>query len=216
MVGLGCEGVPAAEVSEQIRQRDRSSEVLTIQGAGGTIEAGMQARAMLTAMASDTPRHTASLADWVLGVGEIGGLGDWGRRIVSAFLERGGRLIEGVGDGPHLAYGERMPREMTRAVMAGGAGTNEVITGLVASGAQIVLAQSDAENVGGHPIAPVIRIGYDERLRHALCDDMDGMVSDRTPEGWADWIVDVANGVPTMAEQLGVATFAIQRIGPTL
>ena len=87
---------------------------------------------------------------------------------------------------------------------------------MVASGAQIVLEQGDAHYLGGHPIVPVIRIGYDETLRGALFDDLDGMINDRAPDEWVDWILDVANGSRTKSELSASVAFAIQRIGPTL
>lgn len=216
VLGLGCEGVPAAEVGGRIHELNRQAEVITIQESGGTREAAQAVRAVLVGADATNHREPVSIERLVLGVGPIAGLGDSGHAIIEAFLERGGRVVQIAGPGATLAYGARVGPNARQFLMEGTHGANEAITGLVASGAQVVLAQCDADNVGGHPVAPIIRMGYDHQLQDALADDTDGMVEDRTPDAWVDWILAVASGEPTMAEKSGAVTFAIGRIGPTL
>ncbi|MDA8205885.1 MAG: UxaA family hydrolase [Thermaerobacter sp.] len=218
VLGLGCEGVPAAEVRDGILLCARAAEVVTIQSCGGTEKAAMCAGQLLKEWGrSLSSRDEVSLSRLMLGIGPIEGLGAAGREIVEAFLERGGSVLGVSAPGSSgFAYGERFVGAGQRTVMQGGSGPSETITGLVASGSQIILAQADGQNLGGHPIAPVVRLGYEERLQMALHDDMDGMIGDRSAEGWVDWILEVASGRHTMAEAEGVLSFAISRVGPTL
>lgn len=217
VVGLGCEGVPAEEVGQTIRDRRRQAAVTTIQASGGTREAAQAARARLEEEMDPAPaRQPVGLDRLIVGVGPIEQLGDGGRALVQALLDRGGRVIQVAGTGDPIPYATPALATVRQGLMQGAQGASEAITGLVASGAQIIVAQCDADNIGGHPVAPVIRLGYDAGLQAALVDDMDGMVGDKSPEAWVDWIVAVASGASTAAEESGASTFAIQRIGPTL
>ena len=216
VLGLGCEGVPAQEVANRIRARNCRVEVTTIQAAGGTREAAQRARTVLLESAPTADRQPVSIKRLVLGIGPINQLGEPGRAVVEAYLARGGRVIEIAGPGTPLDYAAAPDVASQRMVTEGTVGANEAITGLVASGAQMILAQCDADNIGGHPVAPVMRIGYEARLQGALADDMDGMIEDRRPDEWVDWILEVASGETTAAEKSGASTFAIRRIGPTL
>lgn len=216
VLGLGCEGVQASEVGSGIRELKRHAEVVTIQSSGGTREAAQAARTLLHDDDAGTRRELVSVERLILGVGPIEDLGDVWRSIIDEFLERGGRVIQMGGQGRPLPYAMRAGTDAPHFIMEGTYGANEAITGMVASGAQVILAQCDADNIGGHPIAPIVRVGYDPALQDALADDMDGMIQDRSPAGWVDWILEVASGELTMAEKSGTATFAIQRIGPTL
>lgn len=219
VVGLGCEGVPAIQVCEGIRLQRRCADMVNIQDVGGTEQAAERAAHYLNNLAElEEMRNPVSIDRLLLGVAAIEGLESSGRAVLEAFQKRGGRVIEACADNrvPRLPYGVRMPRQVKSAYMEVSTGNSEILTGLVAAGAHIILAQADARNAGGHPIAPVARIGYDERLREALLDDMDAMIDERTPNEWVDWILDIASGALTMSETLRLDTFSIERIGPTL
>jgi altronate dehydratase large subunit len=218
VIGLGCEGVPAQEVYQAIMERQHTAHVITIQAAGGTEAAAQQAIADLTPDLSDsTPRQSVIVDHLILGVGTIDGWGAEGRHLIEACLDRGMRVIEGTVGGPQvLPYGSAMPVDVRHAAMEAPVGDSALITGLAAAGAHNIIAQADLHHLGGHPIVPVIRLGYQEKQRSALVDDMDGMFEDRTPDAWVDWILEVASGVQTMVETMHTETFAIERIGPTL
>lgn len=219
VIGLGCEGVPAAEVFEAVQGQRSMASVVTIQAAGGTDEAAATARSFLEQeSAGSVSRQPVPIHRLVLGVGPIEGLGAKGRAVVEAFLNRGGQVVQSAtGEAGAIPYAARVPEHANWVKMEAGEGTNQVITGLAATGAQILLAQCDRYHLGGHPVVPVIRIGYDQALRKALQDDMDGMIDDRDADAWVDWILEVASGEHiTMAEMLGSSVFAIARIGPTL
>ncbi len=216
VIGLGCEGVPAEEVYEGLQAAGQWASVVTIQASGGTREAAQSARRFL----ETTPpasREPAGIRDLLLGVGPIDGLGRAGRRLIEAFLDRGGRVVYSTREAVDaLPYGAPVPEKTVYAAMQAGSGATETMTGLGASGAQILLGQCDPHNLGGHPVVPVIRLGGDERWRTALSDDMDGLISDRDADLWVDFILAVASGEMTMTESLGSSSFAIERIGPTL
>jgi altronate dehydratase len=95
-------------------------------------------------------------------------------------------------------------------------GEAATLTGLVAAGCHLIMAPGDLQHLGGHPIAPVVRIGVDAALRPILGDDLDGWLDDRSPEEWLTYVEAVANGAGAVSETWGGDLFAIARLGPTL
>ncbi len=218
VIGLGCEGVPAEEVYQGIIERHHPAQVITIQAAGGSQKAAQKAIAALRSSPSNpTVREAVAVDRLILGVGTINGWGTQGHHLIEACLDRGLRVLEGTNSRPRvLPYGAPMLENVQYAAMEAPVGDSALITGLAASGAHLIIAQADAHHLGGHPIVPVMRLGYEEKQRPTLLDDIDGMWEDRTPDGWVDWILEVASGVATMVEEMRTETFAIERIGPTL
>ena len=87
VLGLGCEGVPAADVAERIRRHRRPAEVVTIQAAGGTGEAAKRAHGLLQQMEGAAAElQASSLKHLCLGVAKIDELGKAGEDVVAAFL----------------------------------------------------------------------------------------------------------------------------------
>lgn len=216
VIGLGCEGVPADEVYRGLQDVGQPASVVTIQASGGTREAAQAARNFLATI-TPASREPRGIQELLLGVGPIDALGTKGRQLIEAFLDRGGRVVYSTTDAADaLPYGAPVPPNAREAAMQAGSGPTETMTGLAASGAQMLFGICDPHNLGGHPIVPVIRLGADERFRKAFSDDMDGLISDRDGDQWVDWILAVASGEMTMTESLGTASFAIERIGPTL
>ncbi|MCY0899686.1 MAG: UxaA family hydrolase [Firmicutes bacterium] len=196
VVGLGCEGVPAAEVGAGIEAAGVPVSVVTIQAAGGTEEAARQAEEILKVWGAPSVERTrVPISELVLGVGHIEGLGSAGEAVIEAFQARGGQI-------------RRVPPDE--------AGTSAALTALAAEGVHLIVEQCDAEHVGGHPIVPVVRWGYEPALASALADDWDGLIGERTADEWVDWLLRIAGGELTAAEALGAVTFAIGRRGPTL
>ncbi|PSR22530.1 MAG: hypothetical protein C7B45_06265 [Sulfobacillus acidophilus] len=196
VVGLGCEGVPAAEVGADIAELGVPVSVVTIQSEGGTEEAGQAAANILRQWAVPSVSRTrVPIHELVLGLGDIENLGVQGEAIIEALQARGGRVV---------------------AASAEERGTSAALTALAAQGVHLIVEQCDASHVGGHPIVPVVRWGYQPDLARALGDDWDGLVGERTPDQWVDWLLSIASGELTAAEQLGAVTFAIGRRGPTL
>lgn len=221
VIGLGCEGIAADTVYRAIVATGHSADVLSIQDVGGTTSAATQAAGDLAIKSSPSmvgQRQPVPVEELIVGVGRVDALGATGQAIVEEILDRGGRVLKAVAlpTSESLSYAQAFPSSVRLATMEAVTGDSETITGLAAAGAQIVIAQADGQHLGGHPICPVVRIGYDSRLKAALLDDIDGMVQERTVPEWVDFILEVASGKKTAAEALGAQLFAIERVGPTL
>ncbi len=221
VIGLGCEGIAAQTIFQGIRNRGRSADVLTIQETGGTTLTADAAAKQLTAKSSlndPVAQETLPADQLIVGIGNFEALGDKGRAIIEEILVRGGRVLEAVTtpQADTLLYAEPYPMALRHATMHVLTGDSETLTGLAAAGAQIILAQADSVHLGGHPVCPVIRIGYNPQLWPALADDIDGMIDQRNPSAWVDYLFDVASGKLTASELLGSQLFAIERVGPTL
>lgn len=222
VIGLGCEGIPAVDIADGIRAQGRSASVQYIQAAGGTDAAARAAaQELLEAMA--TPHQTSEPFPVVLGMADPRLLGGTGEDIVDAWLRSGGRIVVAgevgtiASEALPIPYAGPIPAAADCVVMRSGAGDSEMITGLVAAGAHLVMAPADPRRLGGHPIAPVVRVGYQERFREALADDTDGDIADRSGPGWVEYLYGIAEGALSVSEQIGANTgFAILRSGPTL
>jgi altronate dehydratase large subunit len=220
VVGLGCEGIVAETVAQGIQERGRATSVVTIQAAGGTDQAGAAARAALMRYASPGRTAVLPLSELILGVGDIRALGEAGAALVAAFEARGGRTVRVADDHQSvdavIDYAAPVPAGARRVRMRAGTGDAETVTGLAATGAHMIVAAGDATHLGGHPVCPVVRIGYDPAIRRALQDELDGDIRDRSAEQWVDYLLEVADGRMTASEAMGSTVFAIERIGPTL
>lgn len=98
----------------------------------------------------------------------------------------------------------------------------ESVTGMVASGANIVLFSSGAGTPSGNPIVPVIKVTGNELTESRLPDMIDFSAAPvleghETIQGSAekllDLVVRVANGLEAKAEALGQDDFSIWNIG---
>lgn len=222
VIGLGCEGISAADVADGIRARGRRAGVYYIQEVGGTDAAAEAASRELLGAAAPL-KDPSEAFNLVLGIADPAVLGEAGVEIAQEFLQSGGRLLlagevgEMGRERPYIPYAGPLADIGECLVMRSGAGDSEMITGLVAAGAHMVMAPADPRRLGGHPIAPVVRIGYQPRFRHALADDMDGDIHDRSAREWVQYLYGVAAGALSVSEQIGANTgFAILRTGPTL
>lgn len=220
VVGLGCEGIVAETVAQGIMERGRTTSVVTIQASGGTDQAAAKARDALLQYASPGRTAALPLSELIVGVGDIRPLGAAGAALIAAFEARGGRTVRIADDGApvdaEIDYAAPMPPGARRVRMRAGTGDAETITGLAATGAHLIVAAGDAAHLGGHPVCPVVRIGYDPATRRALQDELDGDIRDRSPDQWVDYLLEVAEGRMTASEAIGSTVFAIERIGPTL
>lgn len=215
VLGLGCEGIAAQWVHEGIETMGRSSDVFLIQEEGGIKATGLKAASR--PLFTEDDREAIAPHDVIIGIGELAGLGDFGLTLVKGLREVGFRLVQAVADdAATLVYAEPMPKGLDFATMVVKGGDAERLTGLVAAGAHMILSQGDAQHLGGHPIAPVVRIGYETTYRQAFRDDIDGYLADYSIEKWLAYLVDVMNGTMSASEKLQSELFAIERIGPTL
>ncbi|MDA8205678.1 MAG: UxaA family hydrolase, partial [Thermaerobacter sp.] len=219
VVGLGCEGIGADVVAEGIRQRGRSAEAVLIQDTGGMRPTAAEVRGRLAAGADSPPRRPVAWDRLVIGLAGWDRLGPAGAALVEGLRQAGVRLLWATGgQGPRTAlpYATPLPAGVQEGWMRETGGEAETLTGLVAAGCQIILAAGDLQHLGGHPVAPVIRLSHDPALKPILGDDLDGWIEDRAVDAWVDYVAAVASGQPTLTETTGAELFAIARVGPTL
>ncbi|NUB93362.1 UxaA family hydrolase [Haloterrigena sp. SYSU A121-1] len=115
-----------------------------------------------------------------------------------------------------LEYGERAAHETGVALVDAPSAFDEAATALAAAGAQVVLHVTADGIPAGHPIVPVLTVTGDRDTYDALCDDLDALAGETTPDELLATLRGVLDGEPTRSERHGVTTFAITRVGPSI
>ncbi|WP_459194957.1 UxaA family hydrolase [Halosimplex sp. J119] len=115
-----------------------------------------------------------------------------------------------------LAYGERATHEEGLAVVDAPSRFAEAATGLVAAGAQIVIHVTGEGVPTGHPVAPVLKVSGDEPTLAAVGDDIDVDATEASAGDLLDRIRAVASGERVRAEEHGLESSAITRVGPSM
>ncbi len=219
VVGLGCEGIGADSLAEGIRLRGHSAEAVMIQTEGGMHSTVAEVSSRLTVGSEALARRPVAWNRLLIGLAGWDRLGPAGTQVVEGLRRAGARLLwatDEKGSGVVVSYASRLPEGVQEGWMQATGGEAETLTGLVAAGCQIVLAFGDLQHLGGHPVAPVIRLSNDPALKPILGDDLDGWIADRTADAWVDYVAAVASGQPALAEATASELFAIARVGPTL
>ncbi len=96
------------------------------------------------------------------------------------------------------------------------------MTGLAASGSQLMFFSTGRGTPAGFPILPVIKVASNSRIFAAMRDDMDvnaGMLVEGRPMEdlrgeMIDLMVRVINGEKTKAEANGMAVFTMMTVHP--
>jgi altronate dehydratase large subunit len=145
-----------------------------------------------------------------------GGITTIEEKSLGAILKAGTAPIQDV-----LGYGER-PTHPGLYFMDSPSAASEVVTGLSAAGAQMILFSTGTCNPVGNPISPVLKITSNprtvarmkEHLDVDISDVLSGNTSMRTAgDRIVDAIVSVANGRLTTAEVVGHTEFAPIPVG---
>lgn len=145
-----------------------------------------------------------------------GGITTIEEKSIGAILKAGTASIQDV-----LGYGER-PSRPGLYFMDSPSAASEVVTGLSAAGAQMILFSTGTCNPVGNPISPVLKITSNPRtvarMKQHLDVDISDVLSANTslPEAGdriVDAIISVANGRLTTAEVVGHMEFAPIPVG---
>jgi altronate dehydratase large subunit len=145
-----------------------------------------------------------------------GGITTIEEKSIGAILKAGTAPIQDV-----LGYGER-PSRPGLYFMDSPSAASEVVTGLSAAGAQMILFSTGTCNPVGNPISPVLKITSNPRtvarMKQHLDVDISDVLSANTslPEAGdriVDAIISVANGRLTTAEVVGHMEFAPIPVG---
>ncbi|MFB6141291.1 MAG: UxaA family hydrolase [Halosimplex sp.] len=115
-----------------------------------------------------------------------------------------------------LAYGEPATHESGLAVVDAPSRFAEAATGLVAAGAQVVVHVTGEGVPTGHPVAPVLKVSADRATLSAVGDDVDVDATATDPEAVLDRLRAVAGGERVRAEEHGLTSSAITRVGPSM
>jgi len=155
------------------------------------------------------------------GYGNIkGGISTIEEKSLGAILKGGTAPIQGV-----LEYAER-PTGKGLYIMDSPGREIEMLTGLAAGGAQIIVFSTGRGALQGFPIAPVVKVTGNSRTYSKLREEMDVDVSNIITVGESledagrrvfDEVLSVARGKQTKSEALQLnQVIDIWRVGPTI
>ncbi len=308
VVGLGCEGIQAKDIADEISASGKETASLIIQEAGGTLPAIAEGKQIVSRMASKlatqqkVPFDASALilglecggSDPTSGIASNPAIGvasdllvqaggssilsettecigaehllakrfvdaaqaerflDMVRRVEDHAIAAGQDLRQGqptpgniegglttieekslgcmhkAGTSPFLGaleYAEAVPFDAHGLYFMDSPGQDiDSITGMVASGAQIVVFSTGRGTPTGNPIAPVIKITGNSETYEKMKDNIDINAGRMITDGVSlqdmgqevyDCILRTANGELTKAEALGHREFGIYRTGYT-
>ncbi|WP_436906997.1 UxaA family hydrolase [Halosimplex marinum] len=115
-----------------------------------------------------------------------------------------------------LDYGERATHEEGLAVVDAPSRFEEAATALVAAGAQVVVHVTGEGVATGHPVAPVVKVSGDRTTLAAVGDDIDVDATAADPADLLGRLRAVAGGERVRAEEHGLVSSAITRVGPSM
>jgi len=124
-----------------------------------------------------------------------------------------------------LKYAELCNQDDKFVFMNGPNHNLEQITGLVASGAHIVVQGTAEGNLVGSPAAPVLKVSGTNDLFQIFTGDIDfnageladnNTLHDSFKERLKAQLIKVLNGTKTKSEEINVTEFGIQRVGPSI
>ncbi len=157
------------------------------------------------------------LASWVISPGNMdGGMSTIAEKSMGCIFKGGSSRINQVVD-----YGE-WPTEKGLILQDGPGYDGDSMSGLAASGAQIMFFSTGRGTPAGFPIVPVIKVASNSRVYRAMADDIDvnagvlveGKGLEELRGEMIDGMVRVINGEKTKAEANGSDVFTIMTVSP--
>ncbi|MGP4040840.1 UxaA family hydrolase [Gracilibacillus sp. D59] len=234
IVGLGCEGVSPKSLANEITKSDKAVEHLVIQQIGGTsntIEQGIkEANTIMNEIA--IVKDDASLEEISIGVIVDDNVESDKKKLILHAISQISNLVEVViiqedyksfFDDPYLLdYGVPIQKKGTHYTPSK-LGKIALMTGMVASGAQLLLHFTEDGDPASSSISPVIKCCVNKDIAQIFADHIDLDVSEQLDKGNTtmltdqilEIIVDTINGEGTKSELLGLNDFAIHRILPS-
>jgi len=164
-----------------------------------------------------TQEVMGNLASLVISPGNMdGGMSTIAEKSMGCIFKGGTTTINQVVD-----YGEA-PSEHGLILQDGPGYDGDSITGLAASGSQLMFFSTGRGTPAGFPALPVIKVASNTRIYEAMKDDMDinagtlveGRPLDELRAGMIDLMIRVINGEETRAEVNGMDVFTLMTVHP--
>lgn len=232
MVSLGCEGLVARELFNKISsQTAKPLKLVVIQDSGGTLKAEEQVEQWVLqteGQAESQPRELMNWRDVTIGLmfdKDTSQGSSLLKQLLSVLHELGARIVL---PSSHRDLAQGLSSALSTvshgsahsdAVWAMEPGSNilETATGLTAAGVHAILHLTAQPHAFGSPLAPTLRWCLDTHVYAEFYDDFDGPLRDGLDiPRLVEKLARVVNGVPCVAESLGMDDFALYRIGPTV
>jgi len=230
VVGLGCQSISPSLIANKISKSGKRTEVLSIQGAGGTnktIGKGIEIAKQMSKDLLKQKRSRSDLAKLSVGV-MIDPVGcnttqHLIQSVSNLLANSGGKILLGQtakkvyrsksfpslepGNFPKQSgwyYVEGLVARSTRHFGLEGDGEP---TDLAALGAQILVREVSNGFIGGNVVSPVVKVCGDPKLSRIISKDIDFGLEDKVPKKEAsrlvDLILEIASGKKTTSEILG-------------
>jgi altronate dehydratase large subunit len=157
------------------------------------------------------------LASWVISPGNMdGGMSTIAEKSMGCIFKGGSTTINQVVD-----YGE-WPTEKGLILQDGPGYDGDSMSGLAASGSQVMFFSTGRGTPAGFPAMPVIKVASNSRIYQAMIDDIDinagrlveGKPMEELREEMIDFLVRVINGERTKAEANGMEVFTMLTVNP--
>jgi len=157
------------------------------------------------------------LASWVISPGNMdGGMSTIAEKSMGCIFKGGSTTINQVVD-----YGE-WPTEKGLILQDGPGYDGDSMSGLAASGSQVMFFSTGRGTPAGFPAMPVIKVASNSRVFQAMIDDIDinagrlieGKPIEELREEMIDCLVRVINGEKTKAEANGMDVFTMMTVNP--
>jgi len=157
------------------------------------------------------------LASWVISPGNMdGGMSTIAEKSMGCIFKGGSTTINQVVD-----YGE-WPTEKGLILQDGPGYDGDSMSGLAASGSQVMFFSTGRGTPAGFPAMPVIKVASNSRIYKAMIDDIDinagrlveGKPIEELREEMIDCLVRVINGEKTKAEANGMEVFTMLTVNP--